>query len=221
MKKFITGTCAGIALASTIALAASYMAEDASFKVFVNGEEFTSSKAVVIDGRTYLPLRAIGDALGVPVNWNDESKQVEVGTTSNWTEETVNINNTVQSNDKWKLTYLKTETTNKIDEYVKAADGKQFVLVFFEAENISSETQNLSMLLSDQYVDDVKTPQTLMFGMVEDAMQVSAISVEPGKKVKCFYGFEISPDWKKIDIKYSEDILNENKDNTFNFVINK
>ena len=79
MKKFITGTCAGIALASTIALAASYMAEDASFKVFVNGEEFTSSKAVVIDGRTYLPLRAIGDALGVPVNWNDESKQVEVG----------------------------------------------------------------------------------------------------------------------------------------------
>ena len=221
MKKFITGTCAGIALASTIALAASYMAEDASFKVFVNGEEFTSSKAVVIDGRTYLPLRAIGDALGVPVNWNDESKQVEVGTNSNRIEETVNINNTVQSNDKWKLTYLKTETTNKIDEYVKAADGKQFVLVFFEAENISSEKQNLSMLLSDHYVDDVKTPQTLMYGMVEDAMQVSAIPVEPGKKVKCFYGFEISPDWKKIDIKYSEDILNENKDNTFNFVIKK
>ncbi|MFA5716067.1 MAG: stalk domain-containing protein, partial [Candidatus Paceibacterota bacterium] len=29
--------------------------------------------------RTYLPLRAIGDALGVKVNWNDAKKQVEVG----------------------------------------------------------------------------------------------------------------------------------------------
>lgn len=79
MKKFILGTITGVALASTVALAATYIAEDASFKVFVNGEEFTSSKAVVIDGSTYLPLRAMGDVLGVPVNWNNELRQVEVG----------------------------------------------------------------------------------------------------------------------------------------------
>ena len=79
MKKFISGLACGIVIASTVALAASYVAEDASFKVFVNGKEFTSSKAVVIDGSTYLPLRAMGDVLGVPVNWNNELHQVEVG----------------------------------------------------------------------------------------------------------------------------------------------
>jgi len=36
----------------------------------------------VVEGRTYLPLRAMGDALGVPVNWNEELKQAEVGNSS-------------------------------------------------------------------------------------------------------------------------------------------
>ena len=80
MKKFISGIITGALLTSSIALAASYVAEPASFKVLVNGKEFTSDPpALVVEGRTYLPLRAMGDALGVPVVWNDELKQAEVG----------------------------------------------------------------------------------------------------------------------------------------------
>lgn len=84
MKKFVIGAVTGVLLTSTIALAASYVAEPASFKVLVNGEEFNSDPpALVVEGRTYLPLRAIGDALGVPVEWNAELNQAEVGITSN------------------------------------------------------------------------------------------------------------------------------------------
>lgn len=79
MKKIIQGVIIGAILSSTIAFAASYTAYDATFKVLVNGKEFTSSKAVVIDGSTYLPLRAVGEVLNVPVNWNSELHQVEVG----------------------------------------------------------------------------------------------------------------------------------------------
>ena len=82
MKKFFSGLVAGVMLASTIALAATYVAETATFKVLVNGEEFVSDPpALVVEGRTYLPLRAMGDALGVPVEWNEELGQAEVGTT--------------------------------------------------------------------------------------------------------------------------------------------
>lgn len=81
MKKFIAGVLVGVLLVST-AFAASYVAESATFKVFVNGKEFTSNpSALVVEGRTYLPLRAIGEALGVPVNWNAELNQAEVGIT--------------------------------------------------------------------------------------------------------------------------------------------
>ena len=81
MKKFIIGLVCGIMLASTFAFAATYISEPATFKVLVNGEEFVSDPPVlVIEGSTYLPLRAMGDALGVPVEWNGELRQVEVGT---------------------------------------------------------------------------------------------------------------------------------------------
>lgn len=80
MKKFICGTLTGAILASSITFAAVYTAEPASFKVLVNGEEFNSDPpAMVINGSTYLPLRAMGNALGVPVEWNSDLNRAEVG----------------------------------------------------------------------------------------------------------------------------------------------
>ena len=83
-KKFIAGFVSGALLFGTAgALAVQYVASPAGFKVLVNGKEFTSDPpALVVEGRTYLPLRAIGDALGIPVSWNEELQQAEVGTTS-------------------------------------------------------------------------------------------------------------------------------------------
>ncbi len=49
------------------------------FKVMVDGKEFVSdTSALVVEGRTYLPLRAMGDALGVFVDWDAENQQVIV-----------------------------------------------------------------------------------------------------------------------------------------------
>ncbi|MBE7039704.1 MAG: copper amine oxidase N-terminal domain-containing protein [Ruminococcaceae bacterium] len=67
---------------SSPAFSASYKAVVPTFNVLVGGERFYSEPPViVIDGRTYLPLRALGDCLGVHVEWNDEAGQVEVDTT--------------------------------------------------------------------------------------------------------------------------------------------
>ncbi len=84
MKKFICGFLAGAMIFGAIGtFAASYVAEQASFKVMVNGSEFVSDKPIVaIDGSTYLPLKAIGEVLHVPVKWNDQLHQVEVGSSA-------------------------------------------------------------------------------------------------------------------------------------------
>lgn len=80
MKKFVSGVIAGIITAGSIGFAAQYIADTATFKVMVNGKEFSSDKPIVaIEGSTYLPLKAIGEVLGVPVQWNQELMQVEVG----------------------------------------------------------------------------------------------------------------------------------------------
>ena len=81
MKKFISGFITGaIAVGTAGVLAMSYTANTADFKVLVNGKEFVSDPpALEVEGRTYLPLRAIGDALGVPVTWNEAEYRAEVG----------------------------------------------------------------------------------------------------------------------------------------------
>lgn len=80
MKKFFIGFLFGAVMFGSIGYAVTYVAQPATFKVMVNGEEFASDPpALVVEGRTYLPLRAIGDALGVPVNWNEQLRRAEVG----------------------------------------------------------------------------------------------------------------------------------------------
>jgi hypothetical protein len=79
MKKLVLGTIIGI-LISGMVYASGLIAEVATFKVYINGNEFKSDKAVaVINGSTYLPLKAIGEALGVNVSWNSEKKCVDIG----------------------------------------------------------------------------------------------------------------------------------------------
>lgn len=80
--RFITGFIVGAILFSGITAAAvTYVATPAAFKVYVNGEEFkpTTGEVLVVDGRSYLPLLDMGNALGVPVWWNAELGRAEVG----------------------------------------------------------------------------------------------------------------------------------------------
>ena len=82
MKKIVSGLVIGGILATcplAYAETTSWTADMATFKVMVRGTEFISENpAVVVDGRTYLPLRAMGDVLGVSVEWNPDLNQAEV-----------------------------------------------------------------------------------------------------------------------------------------------
>lgn len=81
MKKYFIGFIIGI-LVSSVALADGIVADIASFKIFIKGVEFKSDNPpMVIDGRTYLPLRSIGEILNVAVKWDDVKKCVTIGET--------------------------------------------------------------------------------------------------------------------------------------------
>ena len=96
----------------------SYVAEPASFKVLVNGKEFTSDPpALVVEGRTYLPLRAIGEALGVPVDWNAELNQAEVGNSA-----PVAPANTYSRNNPAPINTVQTYTKTYPDYYTDTYD---------------------------------------------------------------------------------------------------
>ncbi len=82
MKKILLGIVLGIVIAvpATGIAAAVFTAQLATFEVFVNGKKFVSENPViVVDGRTYLPLKETGDVLGTKVEWNEKDRRVEVG----------------------------------------------------------------------------------------------------------------------------------------------
>ncbi|OPZ84261.1 MAG: Cellulosome-anchoring protein precursor [Firmicutes bacterium ADurb.Bin419] len=92
MKKLISSLVIGGILGSFLFVSAettSWLAQKATFKVIVRGEEFVpENPPIVVEGRTYLPLRSLGEALGVDVVWNAELKQAEVGMSQNPVTET-------------------------------------------------------------------------------------------------------------------------------------
>ena len=218
MKKFIAGLLSGIVLCGVVGAATLYEAQPATFKVMVNGKEFTSDPpALVVEGRTYLPLRAMGEALGVPINWTEELRQAEVGTTANL----VKVSNLVQTNDKWKMTYLDCKTYKEINEYTKAAEGKEFVIVAFDVENISTEGQNFSFFWLGSYFDDYKTPVSILGEQIDGATMLGANTIEAGKKIKGYLAYEVEPEWKKIDIIYNESLLPDEEENKMSFTISR
>mgnify|MGYP001103828168 CR=1 FL=1 len=83
MKKVVFGFILGVIVclsiqgfADTISI---FKAERATFEVYVKDQKFQSDKPIVtIGGSTYLPLKDIGNTLGVPVEWNSNKKRVEI-----------------------------------------------------------------------------------------------------------------------------------------------
>ncbi len=153
MKKFIIGFLIGAMIFGAVGYAVTYVAQPATFKVMVNGKEFVSDPpALVVEGRTYLPLRAMGDALGVPVEWNAELNRAEVGnsapvadantysrqnpaplntvqtytSTSEWLDNdhtiTMRVIETVRGDAAWKMI----KETNMFNE--EAEEGYEYVL---------------------------------------------------------------------------------------------
>lgn len=95
MKKFVSGFLTGALIFGTVgAVAVTYVTAPATFKVLVNGKEFVSNPpAMVVNDRTYLPLRAMGDALDIDVNWNAELGQAEINTIQDTSEKIVYYEN--------------------------------------------------------------------------------------------------------------------------------
>lgn len=84
-KQLITGIVIGATAATAVAFAGdlrTFVATEADFPVVVNGSPVTLDMPVVtIQDRTYLPLRAMGDILGVSVDWDGSQAVVTTDAT--------------------------------------------------------------------------------------------------------------------------------------------
>jgi S1-C subfamily serine protease len=64
---------------TTISYGATYTLISANYPINVNGSKI-SVQPLNLNGTTYLPLRSISEAVGVPIEWNGAKKSVEITT---------------------------------------------------------------------------------------------------------------------------------------------
>jgi len=85
IQGFLAGLLAAILLIATFAIASPAIREVFyGVNVVVDGvpQDFDAdSQPFISDGRTFLPVRAIAEALGVDVNWDGETQTVYIGET--------------------------------------------------------------------------------------------------------------------------------------------
>ena len=98
-------------------------------------------------------------------------------------------------------------TTSEGGDFNKPADGKEFVLCEFTIENNSSKDLAISSMLSfEAYCDDFSISQSIT-GLLEkgDKQQLDG-SVAAGKKMNGVIAYEVSTDWKELEIQFTPDV---------------
>lgn len=110
------------------------------------------------------------------------------------------------STDKFKLTLTGAYMYNTIGTgyFIDTpAEGKEYLLFFFDVENISDEDEFISYYDFDGYVDDVSVKTKIIFNDVDGIKNLS-VDLASGKKAQGFVAFEIDKDWQKFEIHYKE-----------------
>ncbi|HZG58269.1 Gmad2 immunoglobulin-like domain-containing protein [Paenibacillus sp.] len=83
-RGFAAGLLVGAALTAAWPAAAAtvktFAATAVGYPVYVNGGAYDSGEAPVlnVDGRTYVPLRAVGELLGAEVHWSESPRRVDI-----------------------------------------------------------------------------------------------------------------------------------------------
>lgn len=88
-------------------------------------------------------------------------------------------------------------------------EGKEYLLFFFDVENISDDNKYISYYDFDGYVDDVDVSTAILFNDVDGIKNLSS-NLAPGKRAKGFVAFEVDKLWKEFEIHYKENLWEEN-----------
>ena len=129
------------------------------------------------------------------------------------------INDTLQ-NDDIRITLNDTLMYSSIGSgyFVNTpADGNEYLVFFFDVQNKDDEGESISYLDFDGYVDNYETNPVILLNDVDGTKSLSA-TLAPGMKTTGYVAFEVSTDWKEFEIRYDENMFDDD-DDTFIFKV--
>ncbi len=129
---------------------------------------------------------------------------------------TAKVGGTVEGS-KWKISLTSAKTYEQIEGQFsteKPAEGKIYLVCFFEVENVSNEDDYFNHLNFESYVDGYNQSKEVLMADIGDFSTLTG-DVAAGKKLKGYLAWEVSPDWKELEVSYKDDYFSGKKDATF------
>lgn len=116
----------------------------------------------------------------------------------------------------WKISLTSAKTYEKIGDTFeeKPEDGKVYLICFFEVENVSDEDDYFNYFNIESYVDGYNEDISITMSDVE-GMSLLTGDVAAGKKLKGYLAWEVSPEWKELEISYKDNLWTGEKAATF------
>lgn len=168
--------------------------------------------------------------IGAAINGN-ENKPKKVNTENNNSETTNENTQDTQKEEQTTFGVGETAELNDVQvtmvsyeesagsEYNKPSDGNVFVLVNFEIANNSDSELSVSSLMSfEAYADDYALNFSLGALLEKPDNNQLDGTIAAGKKMNGWIGYEVSKDWKNIEIHFTDNVWSNNK---FVFSIDK
>lgn len=128
--------------------------------------------------------------------WTDEESIIAEGT----------IGDTLISDD-FKITLTDALMYNSIGTEEDTMDipdeGKEYLVFFFDVENISDESQYISDFDFTGYVDGYEVEVEYLYNDIDGFEDLDA-TLKPYKSAKGYVAFEVEETWKSFEIRYSD-----------------
>ncbi len=126
------------------------------------------------------------------------------------------VGNTI-SGDDWKIKLESAKMYDEISgEYYNdvPADGKKYLVLFFEVENVSNKDDHFNYFFLESYLDGYSTSSVITLNEPEGYGELAG-DVAAGKKMKGCLKYEVSPSWSELEVSYKEWIGTSDKIATF------
>ena len=192
----------GLAYASQISETVQRTFKD--IKIVINGNTITPKDAngnvvepFIIDGTTYLPVRAVGEALGLTVSWDGNTNTVTLGGGSTATTPTTPVTpskelptkgtlglDTPFEFDHLELSIGSKITFDKVDNQFSEYYKKDVIKIPVNVKNLKEETHSLNMFYYKGFVPNGTEAKDL--GTYFDDSVFKAGSLRTGASQTCY-----------------------------------
>ena len=147
---------------------------------------------------------------------NNQATGAQTDAAAGGNEQTAKVGQTV-TGDNWAISLTSARVYDKIEgEYLtdEPEEGKVYLVLFFDVQNVSDEDGYFNYLNVESYVDGYNQSQSLLLSEPEGQEWLTG-DVAAGKKLQGYLAWEVSPEWQELEVSYKDDLWTGSKAATF------